>query len=399
MGSFDETCALSGLPITAGDAVRHLLLTQSPECRGGAAGRFTHGQFGRWAPRVIPVRGTYDGYGRVTDVRFQVQRDLWMRAFREDLVERGTGENATRGGCVTKQSSLDAILEQVYEGRVCVHDALSECEAWSIPRSVPTRRRVTRRLARAGLAVVTGEEASIDPRHALYVTRCGRGQVRVRAHVDDVLALAATALEGDYATMLRAGRSVCSYGATELLVAAKPGARVPPASRRATLAVASVMVRNDVWCELAYTPSTDAVRAADARSAFGNAVAAIRRGRTLDREMATAGMQSSESIEELATDVASSCPFVRTPILFRVGPAEAWRWMLLAAVDGTVAAPEIEDFVMTCAEFVAISNRLARVRHTWSPPALAVTDPDPASHIAYFRALEEVARRQEATNA
>jgi hypothetical protein len=63
MGSFDYTCAISGLPIAGGEAVRYLLLTQNPYHRGVKAGSFVCYSTDHWFPRVFPIRAKYNDYG------------------------------------------------------------------------------------------------------------------------------------------------------------------------------------------------------------------------------------------------------------------------------------------------------------------------------------------------
>lgn len=63
MGCWNETCALSNLPILAGEDVVFLILTRNPysenECKTGC------GIGDHWFPRTLPVFAKYDDYGSI----------------------------------------------------------------------------------------------------------------------------------------------------------------------------------------------------------------------------------------------------------------------------------------------------------------------------------------------
>jgi len=89
MGSYDGTCAVSGLPIASGAPVRFMLLCESPYEKELVC-QITD----VWFPRTLPLKGEYDSYGSVCNVQEGLQRDVWLEALQYDLHEVG----GTRGG-------------------------------------------------------------------------------------------------------------------------------------------------------------------------------------------------------------------------------------------------------------------------------------------------------------
>jgi hypothetical protein len=61
MGSWSETCGLSGLGIESGDKVVHLFLSESRN------GRTELGGYGLWMARTLPIFSSYDDYGGIQD--------------------------------------------------------------------------------------------------------------------------------------------------------------------------------------------------------------------------------------------------------------------------------------------------------------------------------------------
>jgi len=95
MGMWNATCAISQLPIQKGEPAVLVLIQESlyrdiTECEGRD---MMAGPGSMWAPRSIPIRGTYNGYGIVEvedPEHWTVQ--LALHRFRLDLVEAPTGE-------------------------------------------------------------------------------------------------------------------------------------------------------------------------------------------------------------------------------------------------------------------------------------------------------------------
>lgn len=66
MGSWNATCAVSNLPIRKGEAVRLIMMAQTPRLgrQGGTPGTPVY-SYDAWMPISLPIRGKYDGYGQV----------------------------------------------------------------------------------------------------------------------------------------------------------------------------------------------------------------------------------------------------------------------------------------------------------------------------------------------
>jgi hypothetical protein len=86
MGSWDETCALSNLPIMVGEEVVYLLLTQNPhKDHIGRTGCYYNDFF---FVRSTPLYGTYNDYGTVHFHHGQeVIINLILEGFKIDLIE------------------------------------------------------------------------------------------------------------------------------------------------------------------------------------------------------------------------------------------------------------------------------------------------------------------------
>lgn len=129
MGSFSVTCSVSGLGISAGTPVRCLLLTESPY--GDEDPRMT------WIVRTPPLRAAYDDYGSIEDVHPDDEfiAALWLRGLREDVVERGLGDNSCHDVPVAVDMSFGDMLAAIQERRLCVSQDAQNF--WARPRGIP----------------------------------------------------------------------------------------------------------------------------------------------------------------------------------------------------------------------------------------------------------------------
>lgn len=90
MGSFAATCAISELPIEAGDKVRYLLLSSNPYIEENIKCYST----GLWFPRTYPLQAVYNDYGSIDNV---VQPNLcqgFLDGLKLDMIEKGWGDNS-----------------------------------------------------------------------------------------------------------------------------------------------------------------------------------------------------------------------------------------------------------------------------------------------------------------
>jgi hypothetical protein len=112
MGHFSFTCSISGLAITGGTPVRCLLLTSSPYSDDDTRNS--------WVVRTPPIRAKYNEYGSIEDINKEDEftANLWLRGLREDIVEKGMGDNQCHDVPTSKDMTFDQLLEALWERRV-----------------------------------------------------------------------------------------------------------------------------------------------------------------------------------------------------------------------------------------------------------------------------------------
>lgn len=268
MGSFDFTCCVSGLPIGYGDPVRFLLLTENPYHGPSEHTCYIHD---RWMPRTFPLCAKYNDYGSVENIELGPAHDIWLDAFKQDLVERGTGDNSCHDVPVRKDMTLTTgLLEALWEGRLLVtrsgsrdlnpdelrklrKEARKRGDDPGLHPGVPTIKRIRAILSGGKLKLSDGDFAKgylVDLQRSGFV-RVRWGEFGVpTAH----LKAAQDLLSDRFATMVTTGTGNYS-GTAELIVAPKPltgNERYNKAfggnhGRKKHLHVAQAMIREDVW--------------------------------------------------------------------------------------------------------------------------------------------------------
>jgi hypothetical protein len=116
MGCFDYTCAISGLPIGAGDAVKYLLLQENPY-----QSNIRCYPYADWYIRTPAINAYYNDYGSIdrfneSDPEFQVMFERW-----DDVVELGVGDNIYHDIAVSIDMRPRDRLEAIWEDRVSVY--------------------------------------------------------------------------------------------------------------------------------------------------------------------------------------------------------------------------------------------------------------------------------------
>lgn len=142
MGSFNEICALSGLPITYNDKVRLLFLTRNPyvESDQHEAHRGCY-HYDQWFLRTPPIKGKYADYGRCDFEHGAISR-LIESVFKNDIVERPFGFNQYHTGDVTKSKGIHNFLQAAWQGRLLVADLGSKKSLDGFPVHYPTWEKV-----------------------------------------------------------------------------------------------------------------------------------------------------------------------------------------------------------------------------------------------------------------
>lgn len=354
MGCFSYICSLSGLQIQCGDRVRWLLLTQNPY---HTPGKWWCYPGDVWVPRTPPLRARYNDYGSIENPQSKLIRDIILDGLRIDMVERGWGPNSCHDVPVTRRGlNWDRLLGAVWEGRLRVRDQVGYYKRHRyVPRGVPTRSRVERRLRAAGLTALVGELKA--------------GTVSVRSHGfggsgypgvgswetrEADLEKMRTLLEESYRVT-----SGTKFGSDDHLVITEKFVSRDPTRERLRprhLPVAQAMIHEDVWqAALTITNGPDWRRARDARA------------------------------EQLKLDVRIQDPIDR---VLRSGRQDEWRYVrnnggttpfllgvgaVSALVSDRVArglahdAPAINKVMRAAAELELLSGGLMALGYSWAP--------------------------------
>lgn len=400
MGSYAYTCAVSGLPIQAGDRVRFLLLTRNPYNERACT------MHADWFPRTFPLKAAYNDYGSVEDVQEGPERDVWLEAFRHDLVEVGVGDNTCHDVAATKDMCFGDMLEALHEGRVQVQrefslqtNLLQTLQSIrGTPVEFPTLQHVSAALEAAGLHVETAGHGNGS---SFFVDEEAWGSVRVRmaaygSREEHIAALtwAQVALSERYATMLTAGSGNYASPA-ELLVRPLP-IEVPHmpilkggwAVENTPLDVDYAMIREDVWQALCRQPLPldfgDQPRsvseiAVDARLLWEQTATRVRAQVKREQVIGTIPIEGLLGLSRVIPDhmyfsddenlIAAYC--TRKVIPYSVGLDAHWRLMLNKHVNEALPEEQVSSFLQTVAETVWVHRALMAVRYQWRPSGSA----------------------------
>lgn len=152
MGSFNEVCALSNLPIGYDDKVKFLFLTQNPyvasDQRVGHRGCYLYDQ---WFARTPPLSGKYDDYGRA-EFKPSPLVDLIVKKFQDDVVVKPFGFNQCHAVPVMLGKDLSHYVEAAWEGRLEVQDHYTRPRD-PVPANWPTWEKVHHLLKKAGMLI------------------------------------------------------------------------------------------------------------------------------------------------------------------------------------------------------------------------------------------------------
>jgi hypothetical protein len=238
------------------------------------------------------LRAIYNSYGSIEEVHKDDKfiADLWLRGLREDLIERGLGDNSVHDVPTAKDMSFEELLDAIRAGRVLVrqdaknlrHRPFKDDDTWGlgttleVQRSfIPSLRTIERVLANDSFLIesypdpVSREACEnkfvIDePVPHLVRVRFGRYQHGTAHRAALNAGLAAIARAG-FVGVVTAG-SGCYSDEADLLVLPAPNAkdhvRGPQwdmTDQHKPLAIAMAMIREDVWQSLAHYPTSELV--------------------------------------------------------------------------------------------------------------------------------------------
>jgi hypothetical protein len=414
MGSFAYTCAVSGLPIEAGDKVRYLLLTKNPYHNGAENTCYIHDL---WFPRVFPLKGEYNDYGSVENVIAGSEQEIWLDGLKLDLVELGWGENTVHDVPTKKEMTFDELLNAIQEGRVLVereydkhsdiYDFLIDREPkesnlspeekrdHKISKGVPTIFRVQKVAERLGIAVYSGDWN----KKSIVIDSPQGGDVRVRCHlmygkeynVGEKFSPGASVLEEvnvleklqaellDYATVISASSNGCGIDGkdkrthiqpnTELIIRPKPGTldgTLQPkwANNKTPLPVGHAMIREDVWQEMLKGTvevwTSKHIAKANIDTFYDGINKFVEYVKSEDKDLPYRFMHREDNGRDLPGAWIAS----KDVIPFTVGLATHFNLMMNKS-------EQPDEFFKTVAEFAFINCLLAQTRYQWRPSSSA----------------------------
>jgi hypothetical protein len=288
--------------------------------------------------------------------------------FKVDLVQKGVGDNSCHDVAAKKSMPLGKLLDAVREGRIHVRQDVGDRDTEEerklframrqkdgkplIPIGIPTRLRVERALVKAGIKLGEGY------RDGVIVNRVDANTVRVRAGSFDGQAAELTTirdlLADRWAGMVRCGSGNYADSA-ELILCPHPNVRRRTHRRRKrSIAVASAVIREDVW---------QAICAMPAQKGYGAPP-------SLDSALQSAQKTWGESTEN--TDILRRFMLSRDTIAsdlipFTVGLGTHWWAMVDLWKAGSVSAEERDEFLRTAAELMCVTHWLGMTRYQWHP--------------------------------
>lgn len=125
MGCWSETCAISNLPISAGELTYLIILTKNPfKDKDGKTGCYYNDH---WFLRALPILGEYDDYGRIENWEENWIHDLILEQFKLDLIsEEQNEQGSTRGVPPLNVGNLTFanLIDWFKEGKVKVRSGV-----------------------------------------------------------------------------------------------------------------------------------------------------------------------------------------------------------------------------------------------------------------------------------
>lgn len=176
MGSFNVTCAISGLPITGGDPVKLLTLVEYPFSDHGKGASSCY-CYERFYPMTIPIDAEYYDYGdpqKIDDSSIAMK--ALLISYRKCVVSQPLGENTCHDVKVSRDGDFDHFQTAATEGRLRMRGQIFDHAAWTrrkIQQGMPTQQRIERILTTAGISLT-------DTKGGFLVDRRRGGGYRVR---------------------------------------------------------------------------------------------------------------------------------------------------------------------------------------------------------------------------
>ncbi len=245
MGSFAMTCAISGLPIEAGDEVKFFLLTENPY-----VGNKNHNacySTDWWFPRTFPIDGKYNDYGLVENIKKDFMTNLWLDGLKLDIIPQGIGDNQIHDISTSKYMSFKEFLDALQEGRIFVRQDvgmknLKKDPNKKLPLYVPTLKNIHEIISDK----LNVDDYLIDEKqHGAVRVRFSRFGNSIEQHINKLNKI--KELMKQFSTVVKSG-SGGNYA--ELMIYTPPNKehhQVVDFNKDEWLKVSFAMVRLDVW--------------------------------------------------------------------------------------------------------------------------------------------------------
>lgn len=126
MGCWCGTCAISHLPINAGDKIRLFFMTMQDygNEKEGAGFCYSHDV---WYPRGLPIAGEYDDYGGIENIKEDINSKILVEGLKKDWVNY-KAKNEWEKDVNAEDLDIRTIVEETERDRAMVHDGQSQIE-------------------------------------------------------------------------------------------------------------------------------------------------------------------------------------------------------------------------------------------------------------------------------
>lgn len=397
MGCFDYTCAVSGLPIRAGDDVRWLILTENPY---EDSGRVSIHDFAY--PRTWPVRAKYNDYGSIEAYDKDAPAVVGtVEGFKEDLVEVGWADNTCHDVPTTKGMDFEEILTAISEERVLVKRERwkggSEAEP---PAELPTLQRVRDILASNGMIVNERVEGGF------LVDQITHGWVRVRpsgyANRAEQLKLILPLLQGSYAAMITAGSG--SSFEPEIQVMPLPNDKYvridrDPEKEEKPLGNFQAFIHGRVWDAILATSNFSKIRTKVQVEWDSISKAAINSEQLEKLSKSNPELAAMLSRKSLRRNLGRAGYLGFSSIPFSMGPGEHTYLIADYHAKKSFSEQQIKDFLDDVAGFACVHTYLMRLNYWWRPSWYAGQGNTYREHLDWHTKLVTICKGIRAENA
>lgn len=396
MGCFDYTCAISGLPIRAGDDVRWLILTENPY---EDSGRVSIHDFAY--PRIWPVRAKYNDYGSIEAYDRNSPAVIGVvEGFKEDLIEVGWGDNTCHDVPTAKGMDFEKILTAIIEERMLVKRETWKREAESEPPAeLPTLQRVWDILTSNG-EVVNNMEG------AFLVDQIAHGWVRVRpggyANRTDRLKTILPLFQKSYAAMITASSG--SSFSPEIQVMPLPNdkhVRIDrdPDKEEKPLGNFQAFIHGRVWDAILTSSKFGKIRA-KVQEEWDSISAAAINGEELERlSKLNPELADMLSRKSLRRNLGRSGYLGFSSIPFSMGPGEHTYLIADYHAKKPFTEQQIKDFLDDVAGFACINEYLMRLNYWWRPSWYAGQGNTYREHLDWHTKLTAICQEIRTENA